>query len=48
MIGIRTTGIHAPIVNFEMITTIMTMNVAIAPNTENTTEIRQLFSRSFR
>ena len=31
MIGIRTTGIHAPIVNFDTTTTVSTMPVATAP-----------------
>ena len=31
MIGIRTTGIHAPIVNFDTTTTVSTMAVATAP-----------------
>ena len=31
MIGIRTTGIHAPWLNFDTTTTMSTMNVAIAP-----------------
>ncbi len=31
MIGMRTTGIHAPIVNLDTTTTVRTMPVAIAP-----------------